>query len=253
MFPSEIRAEKGERCDTLSGDFVIFQPEDGQRYSTDDFMTAWLAVTEFCTQPPLRFLDLGSGLCSVPMMVLWKFPSLSGVGIELRMNRFRLARKSLSANGLTGRFELLNGDLRELSLDEKFELITSTPPYYTKEEGLLSGNSDKAAARFELNGSIENYCETASRHLAAAGRFITVYPYLYRSRVYEAAGRFGMFPERRVDFLPREGKAPLISIFSIGFGNAEERIERLTMRDPSGSHTKEYNDARILCGFKPKR
>ncbi len=253
MFPSEIMAEKGERCDTLSGDFVIFQPEDGQRYSTDDFMTAWLAISEFRAQPPLRFLDLGSGLCSVPMMVLWSFPDISGVGIELRQNRFDLARKSLGANGLTSRFELIHGDLRELSLGEKFELITSTPPYYTKAEGILSDNNDKAAARFELNGSIENYCETASKHLSENGRFITVYPYLYRSRVYEAAGRFGMFPERRVDFLPREGKVPLISIFSIGFGSAEERIERLTMRDSSGSHTKEYNDARILCGFKPKR
>ncbi|MBO4440914.1 hypothetical protein J5834_02255 [bacterium] len=253
MFLNGIMPEKGERCDTLSGDFVIFQPEDGQRYSTDDFMTAWLAVTEFCAQPPLRFLDLGSGLCSVPMMVLWKFRNLSGIGIELRRNRFLLAQKSLSVNGLTDRFELLHGDLRGLSLDEKFELITSTPPYYTKAEGLLSENCDKAAARFELNGSIENYCEAASEHLAEGGRFITVYPYLYRSRVYEAARLFGMFPRRRVDFLPREGKPPLISIFSIGFGSTDERLERLTMRDPSGNHTEEYNNARILCGFKPKR
>jgi len=25
------------------------------------------------------------------------------------------------------------------------------------------------------------------------------------------------------------------------------------MRDSAGNHTKEYNDARILCGFKPKK
>ena len=117
------------RCDTLSGDFKIFQPENGQRYSTDDLLTAWLAIKTVSENPPARCLDLGSGLASVPMIVLWKFPNLSGVGIEIRPNRYELAEKSLEINGLSRRFSILHGDLRELDLDEKFDLITSTPPY----------------------------------------------------------------------------------------------------------------------------
>jgi tRNA1(Val) A37 N6-methylase TrmN6 len=89
------------RIDTLSGNFKICQPDVGQRYSTDDMLTAWMAVICSDINPPGRFLDLGSGLCSVPMIVLWKFSQISGVGIELRENRRELGLKSLEMNGLS--------------------------------------------------------------------------------------------------------------------------------------------------------
>ncbi|MBO7127672.1 methyltransferase [bacterium] len=241
------------RCDTLSGDFKIFQPENGQRYSTDDLLTAWLAIKTVSADPPSRFLDLGSGLASVPMIVLWKFPGLSGIGVEIRPNRYELAEKSLEINGLTERFHIIHGDLRELALDEKFDLITSTPPYYQSAEGPISENDDKAAARFELNGSIDDYFKTAAKHLSEKGFFITVYPFLYASRVYAAAKNCGMFINSRVDFIPKDGKQALISIFSASFSETETEQKLLVMRDSSGNHTKEYNDARILCGFKPKK
>lgn len=241
------------RCDTLSGDFKIFQPENGQRYSTDDLLTAWFAIKSVSANPPTRFLDLGSGLASVPMIVLWKFPDLSGTGVEIRPNRYELAEKSLKTNGLTKRFSILHGDLRELALDEKFDLITSTPPYYQNTEGPLSGNDDKAAARFELNGNIDDYFKTAAKHLSQNGVFITVYPYTYDKRVYDAAKNCGMFINSRVDFIPKAGKPALISIFSASFSEKEHVTETLTMRDEAGNHTAEYNDARILCGFTPKK
>lgn len=241
------------RCDTLSGNFKIFQPEDGQRYSTDDLLTAWLAVKTVADNPPARFLDLGSGLASVPMIVLWKFPGLSGIGVEIRKNRYELAERSLELNGLTGRFRIIHGDLRELELDEKFALVTSTPPYYQSTEGLLSENDDKAAARFELNGSIDDYFRVAAKHLSGNGVFITVYPFLYASRVGNAAENCGMFINSRIDFIPKEGKQALISIFAASFTKKEFSTETLTMRDIAGNHTKEYNDARILCGFKEKK
>lgn len=241
------------RCDTLSGDFKIFQPENGQRYSTDDLLTAWLAIKSVSDDPPARFLDLGSGLASVPMIVLWKFPNLSGIGVEIRPNRYELAERSLEINGLTQRFSILHGDLRELALDEKFDLITSTPPYYQSTEGPVSENDDKAAARFELNGSIDDYFKTAAKHLSQNGVFITVYPYTYNKRVYDAAKNCGMFINSRVDFIPKAGKPALISIFSASFAEKEVIAETLTMRDEAGNHTAEYNDARILCGFKPKK
>ena len=34
------------QIDRLSGDYVIYQPVQGQRYTTDDMLVAWLAVRE---------------------------------------------------------------------------------------------------------------------------------------------------------------------------------------------------------------
>ena len=239
------------RLDTLSGNFRIYQPEVGQRYSTDDMMTAWMAVKCFENGHPERFLDLGSGLCSVPMIVMWKFPELSGVGIELRNNRRELGLMSLELNGLEDRFELMSGDLRELKLDELFPLITSTPPYYTESEGPLSPHDDKSAARFELNGSIEDYFETADRHLTSDGVFITVYPYAYRERVYQASQKCNMSVISRVDIIPRDGKPPLISLFACSRNESIESVSILTIRDQKGNYTQEYKEARKECGFGP--
>ena len=73
------------QVDRLSGDFIIYQPRDGQRYTTDDLLVAWFAVREMRSraEPPASFLDLGSGLCSVPMILLWAFPALTGSGPRL--------------------------------------------------------------------------------------------------------------------------------------------------------------------------
>ena len=106
----------GVQTDTLSGDFIIYQPEKGQRYTTDDFLVAWFSVKKI--QESLRtancFLDLGSGLCSVPMIILWAFPALTGVGVEINRDRLSLGMKSLAANGLTQRFHLIHGDIRQI-------------------------------------------------------------------------------------------------------------------------------------------
>lgn len=237
------------RIDTLSGNFRIYQPDEGQRYSTDDMMTAWMAIICSSDNPPERFIDLGSGLCSVPMIVMWRFNSLSGVGIELRDNRRELGLKSLEMNGLSNRFKLLQGDLRDLEFDEKFGLITSTPPYYKGSEGPLSPHDDKSAARFELNGSIEDYFITADRHLANDGIFITVYPYAYRERVYQACEKCSMSVMKRTDIIPRDGKPPLISLFACSRNENIETVNTLTIRDEKGNYTQEYNEARIDCGF----
>lgn len=238
------------RIDTLSGNFRIYQPDVGQRYSTDDMMTAWMALKCCEKGHPQRFLDLGSGLCSVPMIVMWRFPDIKGVGIELRENRRTLGLMSLELNGLKDRFVLLEGDLRDLELDEKFGLITSTPPYYKGSEGPLSPHDDKSAARFELNGSIEDYFQTADRHLAENGMFITVYPYAYRERVYQASKKCNMSVIRRVDIIPRDGKPPLISLFACSRNGSMEAVSVLTIRDEKGNYTQEYNEARKDCGFK---
>ncbi len=189
----------GMRVDKLCGDYVICQPQEGQRYTTDDMLVAWLAVREVKARSvvPVSFLDLGSGLCSVPMIILWSFPHSSGFGVEISPERCRLGVLSLAKNGLTERFQLMPGDLRGLSLAERFSLVTSSPPYYQESEGPVSPNADKAGVRFELNGSIEDYCRTAAGHLEQGGIFATVYPFQYRLRALQGCARLRPEPRTR--------------------------------------------------------
>ena len=80
--------------------------------------------------------------------------------------------------------------------------------------------------------------------------FITVYPYQYRDRVYTAASKFKMFINKRVDMIPRAGKQPRISMYSISYYQSKEEIPTITVRDESGNYTSKYDQARIICGFQ---
>lgn len=241
--------------DRLCGDYVIYQPQEGQRYTTDDMLVAWLAVREVraWAMAPAEFLDLGSGLCSVPMIVLWAFPHISGFGVEINPGRSMLGELSLAKNGLDARFRLMNGDLRGLRLKQRFSLVTSSPPYYQEREGPVSPNTDKAGVRFELHGSIEDYCRTAAEHLEQGGIFTTVYPFQYRLRALHAARCCGLSLEREVRVIPREGKPPLLSLFVMSRGGAGYAVQQeLVIRGADHLFTGEFRRVRKEVGFPDK-
>jgi tRNA1(Val) A37 N6-methylase TrmN6 len=250
-----LEIPNGAQIDRLCGGFVIYQPQHGQRYTTDDMLVAWLAVREVRerTMAPAEFLDLGSGLCSVPMIVLWAFPAVRGTGVEINPERRRLGLLSLAKNGLAERFTVMPGDLREVRLGRRFSLITSSPPYYQVSEGPVSPNADKAGVRFELNGSIEDYCRAAADHLDQGGIFTTVYPFQYRLRLHNAARGCGLSVEREVRVIPREGKPPLLSLFvlSLRQQNAVAQ-EELVIRGLDHLFTQAFRRIRQEVGFPSK-
>eukprot|EP00124_Ichthyophonus_hoferi_P003274 Ihof_evm2s275 gene=Ihof_evmTU2s275 len=102
-----VEVPAGEALCYLTGDWRIYQPIGGHRYSTDDVVTAWYAVKEVrrllslpssepqgnnMGSPTLRGLDLGSGLGSVLMMVLWQLPTISYIGVEAQEQSVMRAR-----------------------------------------------------------------------------------------------------------------------------------------------------------------
>jgi tRNA1Val (adenine37-N6)-methyltransferase len=243
------------QLDRLSGDYVIYQPVEGQRYTTDDMLVAWLAVRELQADQSnvSSFLDLGCGLCSVSMIILWCCKNLHGIGIEHAASRLDCARLSLTANQLTNRFQLINGDLRDLCLKTRFDFITSSPPYYEYREGPLSPDPDRARVRFETQGSIEAYFQTAAAHAAPGARFITVYPTAYKQRVDAAASASGFSIQRSIDIIPRAGKAALFTLFTC-VNNASEALinEELTVRGLDQLFTTEFRAVRRMLGFRDK-
>jgi len=246
----------GTRIDTICNGFIIMQPVNGQRYSTDDMLVAWLAVRTISTaaQPIDRFIDLGSGLCSVPLIVLCSFPTLQGLGIELNAQRLALGAQSILANGLQRRFRLMRADVRTLCLRTRVSLVTSSPPYHPRRSGQISANSDKAAVRFELHGGIEDYVRAAAEHLCDHGCFITVYPCRQQARLLAAAQACGFALDRQVNVIPRQNKPPLFALYSLcKSAPGRNIVETLTIRNSDQGFTPEYALVRKQLGFPPPR
>ena len=246
----------------ISGHFRLFQLRDGHRFSTDDILTAWYGTT-WC--PTARtVLDLGSGIGTVGMISAWRLPGAKFVTVEAQADSVTLARKSRLYNGLTERYDIREGDFRaptSLQPQEKFELITGSPPYFPPDAGVPSEHPQKLACRFELRGTVADYCTTAARHLAPGGFFACVFPHepVQLARVVAGAQAAGLVIVRKRPVVFREGDAALIALF--GMMRAEDLPEwfrgqtwtepDLIIRTRTGAIHPEYSAVKLAIGFPP--
>lgn len=161
--------QNGEELVKLNGGWRILQRVGGHRWTTDDCVTAYVAVRESIMQQDdsnrrqqqqsMAYLDLGTGNASVLQMVLRALlqhklatrggtTTISAKGIEARREAVELARRSLLFNvGPDFPVEIVHGDFRDVIVsdggnDDKetgtqqpkqqqlFDLVTGTPPYF---------------------------------------------------------------------------------------------------------------------------
>lgn len=256
------RPADGETLDAISGHFALFQLRDGHRFSTDDLLTAWYG-TSWCPTGRTA-LDLGSGIGTVGMIGAWRLPGTRWVTVEAQSLSVALARKSARFNGLDERYEIREGDFRDpgvLRAGERFDLITGSPPYFPTGAGVESEHPQKLACRFELRGTVADYCLTAARHLAQGGFFACVFPAepAQRRRVVAGAALAGLVVVRWRPVVFREGEAPLIGLF--GMMRADDVPEwfrhqtweepALVIRGRDGSIHPEYAAMKLAIGFPP--
>lgn len=251
-----------ETLDAISGHFRLFQLRDGHRFSTDDILTAWYG-TSWC--PTSRTaLDLGSGIGTVGMIAAWRLPGARFVTIEAQSDSVKLAQKSARYNGLTDRYEIREGDFRAdgiLKPEEKFDLITGSPPYFPLGAGVESEHPQKLACRFELRGTVADYCSIAAKHLAAGGFFACVFPTepAQLARVEAGAKEANLVIVRRRPVIFREGEPPLVALF--GLMRTEDLPEwfrgqtwiepDLIIRTRKGEIHPEYSTVKLAIGFPP--
>jgi tRNA1(Val) A37 N6-methylase TrmN6 len=257
-----VAVEPQETLDAISGHFRLFQLRDGHRFSTDDILTAWYGTT-WC--PTARTaLDLGSGIGTVGMICAWRLPGAKFVTVEAQSESVVLANKSARYNGLAERYEIRKGDFREaeiLGVDENFDLITGSPPYFPPDAGVPSEHPQKLACRFELRGTIADYCSTAAKHLAPGGFFACVFPHeaAQLARIEAAAKNSGLVIVRKRPVVFRAGDPPLIALFGLmrrddlpeWFRDRTWTEPDLITRTRDGKIHPEYSAVKLAIGFPP--
>jgi tRNA1Val (adenine37-N6)-methyltransferase len=259
----ELAVGPGETLDVLCGHYRIFQLKKGHRYSTDDLLTAWYG-TSWC--PSARsILDLGSGIGTVAMVAAWRLPGTQVVTVEAQGESVNLARKSVRWNGLEERFDIREGDLRGteiLSETERFDLVLGSPPYFPLGSGVKGDHPQKVACRFEVRGTIADYCQTAARHLEIGGTFACVFPVTpseQAERVAIGAKAAGLTIVRQRSIVLREGEPPLLGVFILmRSADLPEDIQDQTWEEPpliirraDGSIHPEYSAVKLGFGFPP--
>lgn len=246
--------------DSLSGTYKIYQLTQGHRFSTDDLLVAWYARR--WAKSASRILDLGSGLGTVSTILAWVYPKAQIVTVEAQKESVQLARKSASLNQLDLRVEIREGDFRDAGVlipSERFDLITSSPPYFGLTTGVHSSHPQKQACRFEMRGSILDYCQVAANHLEPEGSLFSVFPIqpeFQLKKLQEAGRNSGLSVRRMRPVCLKEGTEPMLAVieFAKQPDSTQEKVQSilepaLIIRRKNGEVHPEYEEAKALIGF----
>lgn len=265
-----------ELCNLTGRGWRILQRPKSHRWTTDDLVTATVAVEQLRNYRMQTYLDLGCGNGSVLQMVLSAgfMTAVNGgrqqpvaVGLEARAEAVALARRSVAFNVGDGNpnstnVSIVRGDLRDTDLvlpSTSFDLITGTPPYFAvgcggvPHQGGMPSAVPSAPARCEFRGGWESYCAAAERWSHPQSHFVVCINYANQQRTTPALAEYGWCVQ---DIWFVRGKVtkkePLFVVYhavraeAVGQNTAEEernpRIRTLAVRDQEGDWTKEYKD-----------
>jgi tRNA1Val (adenine37-N6)-methyltransferase len=250
-----LEQEMGEKLfvSGLVGPYRIFQRENGHRHGIDDATTAWYALQK--TPPVKKALDLGTGIGTVGLAVLWGLgPGAELTCVEAQQISYRLLTENILGNGLNGCVRAIQGDIRDLDLGERFPLITGSPPYFPIGTGSLPEDSQKSHARFEIRGDVGDYAQAAKRHITDDGLFVFCFPFQQKSRCIKLVTDVGFWLVTIRDVVPMKSKPPLFSLYcaSLGFTGAVTEEEALVVAFDNGKYTPEMLAIQASRGFGPE-
>ncbi len=113
------------------------------------------ALAAFRRASPKWVLDLGTGTGCILISVLSEFPEAAGIGVDKSERAAAVARKNAERLGMNGRARFVVGDWAS-SLDGRFDLIVSNPPYIVREKiGRLDVEVSVHDPHLALDGGID--------------------------------------------------------------------------------------------------
>ncbi len=235
--------------DRLTRDVTLVQRRDGHRFSSDDMVTTFVA----CQQAPAarRVLDMGCGIGSVLLHLSWSLPETTLVGIEAQAISFAMLRENVRRNGLEARVTVHHGDLREpRDLGGPFDLVTGTPPYFPPDTARDALDSQRAYARIEYRGGIDDYARAGARYLAPAGALVLCGDARTEPRLERAATEVGLHVVARTAVVAHAPKPPLFAVWTLRWQAAGARVDEvLTLRDATNATTPDAARLRAFSGF----
>jgi len=185
------------------GDLQLLQAKKGYRFSLDPV----LLVRFLTTRESDQVVDLGTGSAVIPLLLARLYHLQQVLGIELQPELVRRAQQNIELNNLRERVQVMPGDvrqIRELLPAAQTDLVVSNPPYRPLHSGRLAPNDERAAARHELAGGLEDFVKAAAWLLKNGGRFALIH---LAERLPELFGRMtacGIEPKRLRLIHPRQ-------------------------------------------------
>ena len=224
--------------DIIGGRIRIIQKKIGYRFSLDAVLLAHFAGrAKGC-----RILDLGTGSGIVALLLAHSRPDSRIVGLELQEDLVHMARRTVLLNNMSDAIEIVAGDVRSIKTilpAGQFDLVVANPPYRRINSGRINPDSQKARARHELTGTLDDFLGAAAYALKQGGKACLIYPARRMVKLIAGMHDHGLEPKRcRMVHSQAESRAEFVLVEGAAGGREEMAVEPpLHIYEQEGGYT----------------
>ncbi len=214
-----------ETLDTFfNGKLKILQKKRGYRFSIDAILLAQFVRI----RKDERVIDLGTGCGILPLLLSQMSKASSFIGVEIQKGLAECAAQNVLFNQLEDRISILHRDFTELKTvfpPGSFHVVVSNPPYRKFRTGRINPYPEKAIARHEIKGTLEDLTEITSYLLPNKGRSYLIFPASRSADLFIALRRQNLEPKRVQLVHPHIGeRANFILVESIKSSGVELKV-----------------------------
>ncbi|MCK4956819.1 MAG: methyltransferase domain-containing protein [Candidatus Cloacimonetes bacterium] len=141
-------------------------------------------------------LELGSGNGIIAIMLAYYRANWKITGIEIQTHLVALSKQNSESAGVKTSF--LEADIKEFVSQNKYDIIVSNPPYFTKAQGRISPDMERAISRHEILCNMQDVLENISRNLKKSGRAYLIYPQIRFEQLQEISEKVNLIIEDKI-------------------------------------------------------
>jgi len=231
-----------ERLDEINENLRLIQKKDGLTFGTDAYL-----LSAFARPFPGKLcVDLGSGTGVAALLCQSRCKYRHVTAVEIQNAFCDLIKRNASLNGMTDSVDVLNRDVRSITakdLTEHPAVVISNPPYMAADSGFSSADTRMDIARRELNGTIYDFCRTASDLLQSGGLFYTVYRPDRMVDLLTALRQTKLEPKRIITVYPDTDSRPCLILVESRKDGAPQLLQSRPLIIYKSQKERVYTDA----------
>ncbi len=241
---NQVMLLPGERLDDLQRNgYKIIQNPEKFCFGMDAVLLSGFAKVK----PGEKVIDLGTGTGIIPILLEAKSKGEHFFGLEIQPESADMATRSVAYNGLQDKISIVTGDLKDAAKTfgaSSFDVVTSNPPYMTKDHGLVNSGDAKTIARHEIYCNLEDLVTNTAKLLKPGGRCYFVHRPFRLVEILSLMSQYGIEPKRMQLVYPYVDKEPnMVLIEGLRGGKSRLTVEKpLIVYERPGVYTPEIYD-----------
>ena len=217
--------------------FTIKQLKSAAKVGTDGVLLgAWTPIEK----NPKQILDIGAGTGLIGLMLAQRSGDAHVTAIEIDALAFEECQENFNLSPWSDRLSCLHGDIKNLNLNNKFDLIVSNPPFYT--ETTFAPNVQRNAARNTISLDFGILIEKSVQHLNSKGILALIVPYKEENLILDLAKDHQLHPSKLTRVKGHSNAEVKRSLMAFSREKESFEVTSLVIEETRHQYTTEYRN-----------